>query len=289
MAKLRIFLIDFQKRAYFSGIDVCIQKKNTFAVQIHSTMKAKFLLFFLAFTSICFAQETNLPTISADRPGASTGPDVMPLYKLQWETGIGYESNTNGPKTWTLNNTLLRFGLFKNAELRVGTDFLLYNDGPSKEPIFGIIPLTIGTKIKFFDGKGVLPAISLLAELKSSHIGTKDQLPSHLAPSLNLLFQNEVCNWFNVGYNVGLEWDGETATPTTFLALCLGFNISEKVGAFVESYNYLHPEEENKYLTEFGFSWLVSRRVQLDIAADLDFKHLKDFYAVSCGVAWLIN
>ena len=252
-------------------------------------MKTRLLFALLLLMGFSYAQETNLPTISADRPGASTGTDVMPLHKLQWETGVGYESYVGGPHTLTLNNTLLRFGLFENAELRLGTDFLMFNDGQAKEPTFGIAPLSIGTKIKFFDGKGVLPAISLLAEVKSSHIGTKDQLPSHLAPSLNLLFQNEVCEWFNVGYNAGLEWDGETATPTTFLALCLGFNLSNSVGAFVESYNYLNREEGNHYLTEFGFSWLVSRRVQLDIAGDLDFQHLKEFYAVSCGVAWLIN
>lgn len=32
-------------------------------------------------------------------------------------------------------------------------------------------------------------------------------------------------------------------------------------GTFVETYNYFHSEDINRYLTEFGFTWLVSRRV----------------------------
>lgn len=249
----------------------------------------RLLLSLLLFVcGICYAQE-ELPTISADRPGALTGTDVMPLHKLQWETGIGYESTKEGPHTFTLNNTLLRFGLFENAELRVGTDFLMWNSGLSEEPTFGFAPLTFGIKARFYEGSGFLPSVALLAELQSPHIGTKELLPSHLSPTLHLLFEHTVTDWLGIGYNVGMEWDGETAAPTTFLGFGLYFDISERIGTFVETYNYFHPNEDNQYLTEFGLIWLVSRRVQLDLAADLDFKNLGKQYAISGGVAWLIN
>lgn len=236
---------------------------------------------------LCHAQE-ELPTISADRPGALTGTDVMPLYKVQWETGIGFESSGDGAHTFTLNNTLLRFGLFENAEIRIGTDALLWNDGSSMEHSFGLTPLTFGIKARFYESTGYLPSVSMLAELKSPHVGTKELLPAHLTPSLHLLFEHTFTNWFGICYNVGAEWDGETATPTTFLGLGLYFNITQHIGTYVETYNYIHPEG-NQYLTQFGFTWLVSRRVQLDLSADLDFKNLGKFYVVSGGVAWMIN
>ena len=238
--------------------------------------------------SLCNAQD-ELPTISADRPGALTGTDVMPRFKLQWETGVGYESTTDGPHTLTLNNTLLRFGLFENAEIRVGTDLLMFNEGQAMEPTFGVAPLSVGMKARFYEGTGLLPSVALLAELKSPHVGTKELLPSHLTPTLHLLFEHFVNDWFCIGYNVGAEWDGETATPTTFLGLGLYFDITEQVGTFVETYNYLHPDDGNQYLTEFGLTWLVSRRVQLDLAADLDFQNLGKYHMISGGVSWLIN
>ena len=86
------------------------------------TKRRLLLLALVFFCGLCHAQE-ELPAISADRPGALTGTDVMPLYKLQWETGMGFESTKDGPHTFTLNNTLLRFGLFENAELRTFTLF----------------------------------------------------------------------------------------------------------------------------------------------------------------------
>jgi hypothetical protein len=42
-------------------------------------------------------------------------------------------------------------------------------------------------------------------------------------------------------------------------------------------------------MTEFGLTWLVSRRVQLDLEADLDLKNLGKYYAIGAGVSWLIN
>lgn len=236
---------------------------------------------------LCHAQEEPL-TISADRPGALTGTDVMPLYKLQWETGMGFESTADGAHKFTLNNTLLRFGLFESTELRIGTDALMWNDGQATEPSFGLTPLTIGMKTRFYEGTGYLPSVSMLAELKSPHVGTKELLPAHLAPSLHLLFEHTFTDWFGICYNVGAEWDGETASPTTYLGFGVYFDITEHIGTFVETYNYIHPEG-NQHLTQFGLTWLVSRRVQLDLSGDLDFQNLGKFYVVSGGVAWLIN
>lgn len=252
-------------------------------------MKKAFLFVILAFVSLfCYAQD-ELPTVVPDRPGNTWDTEVTPYHKLIWDNGLGFESSPNGAQTITLNTTILRYGIFKNMELRVGTDFVMYKDSEAMKPTFGINPLIIGTKLKVYDGSGILPSIGLLAELASPHIGSKDLLPSHLAPSMYLLFEHTVTDWLGICYNVGEQWDGESATPTTFLAFSLNFSFNEKVGAFVETYNYIHPEDENQYKTEIGFTWLVSRRVQLDIEGDLDLMNLGKYYSVGCGISWLIN
>ena len=250
--------------------------------------KTLLLTFSILMACLCFAQE-ELPTVVPDRPGNTWGTDVTPFHKLVWDNGFCYESSPDGAYTMTLNTTMLRYGIFKNVELRVGTDFLMYKDGVATESTFGINPLTIGTKIKVYDGAGILPSIGLLAKLASPHIGSKDLLPSHLAPSMYLLFEHTVTDWLGICYNVGEQWNGESATPTTFLAFSLNFSFNDNVGAFVETYNYIHPEDENQYMTELGLTWLVSRRVQLDIEGDFDLKNPGKYYSVGCGISWLIN
>ena len=252
-------------------------------------MKKVLLLFVLVFAAALMYAQEELPTVVPDRPGYCWGAEVTPHHKVIWDHGFGYESASEGEHILTLSSSVLRYGLFENLELRVGTDFMMYNDGGAMEPTFSISPLTIGTKLKVYDGCGILPSIGLLAELQSPHVGSKDLLPSHLAPSLYLIFENDVTDWLGIYYNVGEEWDGESATPTTFLGLSLYFSIQDNWGAFVETYNYLNPEEENQYMGEFGLFWQVSRRVQLDMEADFDLKNLGNYYSVGCGVSWMIN
>lgn len=238
-------------------------------------------------TYYCLAQD-EFPTIVPDRPGYTNGTDVAPLHKIIWDNGFNFESMKNGPQVITLNSTIVRYGIFENVELSVGTDFLFHKDEEGMKPAFGVTPMYFGTKIKLYEGSGIIPNIGIRAELQSPHIGTKDLLPSHIAPSLYLLFEHIVNDRFWVCYNAGLEWDGETATPDIFLALGLGYNFTERLGAFVETYNYIHPAER-RFMTEFGLTWLVSRRVQLDIEADMDFLNFGKHYSIGTGVSWLIN
>lgn len=252
-------------------------------------MKKLFLFFVLVFAATLGFAQDELPMVVPDRPGYTWGAEVTPHHKVIWDHGFGYESTFEGANTLTLSSTVLRYGLFENLELRVGTDFMMFNDGNAKEPTFGFSPLTIGTKLKVYEGTGILPSIGLLAELQSPHIGSKDLLPSHLAPSMYLIFENTVTDWLGICYNVGEEWDGESATPTTFLGLSLYFSFNDQLGAFVETYNYLNSENGNQYMSEIGFTWLVSRRVQLDIEGDFDLQNFGKYYAVGCGVSWMIN
>lgn len=239
----------------------------------------------------CLAQDEE-PIISADRPGMSTGTDVMPLHKVQWETGIGFDwEHRSGAKqeTFTINNTLFRYGLTDFAEIRIGMDVQHYRDRIFDEKITGVTALNIGTKIKVYEGTNVLPSIALLANVAAPHLGTKDFCPEHLAPSMHLLFQNTLTDWLGLGYDVGVEWDGSSPVPSTFFAVCFGFGITDNFGAFLESYNYFTKGSEAECSLDFGFNWVVCRRVQLDVAANINFNEIKNYANVSLGVAWLIN
>lgn len=248
--------------------------------------KGILLILLISTASFCLAQD-ELPTVVPDRPGNTYGADVTQHHKITWDNGFAFESNEGSP-FWTLNSTIVRYGLFENVELRVGTDFVWPHDETSEKPTIGISPLTVGTKIKLYESSSWLPSVGLLAQLKSPHVGTKVLLPSYLAPSMYAIFEHSIGERFSICYNVGAEWDGETPDPQTFLSLSLGYSFTESLGTFIESYNYLH-RDGNQFMTEFGLTWLVSRRVQLDLEADLDLKNLGKYYAIGAGVSWLIN
>lgn len=247
-----------------------------------------FLLASIMLAGVCHAQDGPelLPT---GRHGKTADAVVLPLHSIMWENGSAFEKGLDGARTLTLNTTLLRYGIFPNMEIYVGTDFQMFDNGQTTSHTFGVAPLCFGAKMKVHDGSGIIPSIGLTAELTSPHIGSKELLPSHLAPSLNVGFENYVSDWFEFFYSIGVEWDGETAVPYTILALALSFSFTDNIGAYVETYNYLHPENGNQYMSEIGFTWALSKCLQVDLECDFDLQHLGSYFAIGGGLAWMIK
>ena len=247
-------------------------------------------LFCVGILLLCCVEVTgqDYAEFTADRPGASTGPAVVGHRVIQLEQGIQYDGD-GGAGTITFSNTLLRYGLFPSMEIRVSGDGFLYRpEDASTGYKAAFSGLGLGAKISCFEGRGAIPAVSVLADFSIPSTASKGFDVEHLAPSLYLLFENPVNDWFSVGYNVGAEWYGASPSPTAFIAVCFGFSVTGNLGCFLESYNYLG-HLGNQFATDFGMSWQVSRRVQLDIAANMDLSNPSQCWAVSCGVAWQMN
>ena len=205
-------------------------------------MKIKLLLLLFTFVALCLqaqnVENTEPQSVAADRPGMATGVGVLPFKTIQWETGFQWDY-ADRQHAFTLPTTMLRFGVAPFAELRLEYDGTLCQTAIQNEPKwqYQVEPLILGTKIRVFDGWKAVPKISFLANI-AIPITKEVFQTSHVAPSLYLLFENDVTEWLNLCYNLGAEWNGVDATPSTFLALCLGFTINDQWGAFLESYNY---------------------------------------------------
>lgn len=227
-----------------------------------------------------------------DRPGMATGTGVMPFEKAMWETGFEATFGKDGYSV-LLPTTMFRFGITTFAELRIEYDGSLIRD-EDKKWTYEVAPLVLGTKVRIFDGSEQhkwIPKTALMINLAiPSTPGLAKTM--HVAPSAYLLFSNDVTDWFNIGYNVGVEWDGIQTMPNTFLALCLGFNITDQIGAFIESYNYIINYGKNTAADcgiDGGFSFMVHDRVQLDLYAAFNAADPAASSQVGLGVAWLIN
>lgn len=257
-----------------------------------------------ALAATAFAQDEV--TFSADRPGMATGVDVLPFKSVQWETGFQYDYS-NGAHAIALPTTMFRFGISKFAELRVQYDGALENVSLEKDRDgvmvheeaweYSVLPLTIGTKVRIYDGQTEneklkwLPATSLMVNLA---IPSTPKLAEemHVAPSAYLLFHHDATDWLTVDYNLGIEWYGIAPQPHTFLALCLGFSITDQWGAFLESYNYITDYGKGingRANLDFGFTCMVHPRVQLDVYGGFNCQDPKSLGFAGLGVAWSLS
>ena len=262
-------------------------------------MKHLWIGLLLLVSSALMAQEQPADELwmEPDRPGMATGTGVMPFKGVMWETGFeaGFGKDILGQNEYSvlLPSTMFRFGITKFAELRVAFDGMVSIDA-DKKCAYDVATVTVGTKVRIFDGSEQhkwIPKTSLMVNLVIPSTKFMASMMT-VAPNAHLLFYNEVTSWFNIGYDVGVEWDGIQPKPDTFLALCLGFNMTDWAGAFIESYNYFTDYGKNTDAEcgiDGGFNFMVHDRVQLDVYAGFDARDPKASSYVGLGVAWLIK
>jgi len=225
---------------------------------------------------------------TADRPGATTGPDVLPRGRVQWEMGTSWERSrleNPGATTWTVNSSMLRWGFSDFAELRIQGEYILsVSDG---ETLRGFDNLTVGTKARLYEGSGILPAISLLANVLVSGGDRAEFLPRHAGAHMGLLFSNELAPWCSFGYEADLIWTGE-GRPTAFFGLGLGFSLGERFSIQVEEFNYSHPDAMECW-SELSLAYQLSGRVQLDIGTDISLNAPGKYQNLMFGVSWQLK
>ena len=244
------------------------------------------LLFAFILPSGAYAQDDG--GFTADRPGATTGPDVLPRGRVQWETGASWELSrmeSPGITTWTVNSSMLRWGFSDFAELRIQGDYLISVSGG--DTARGFDNLTIGTKAKLYEGDGILPTMSLLANVLVSGGHRSEFLPRHAGANMGLLFSNELAPWCSLGYEADLIWAGE-GHPTVFFGLGLGFSLSERLSLQVEEFNYSHTGTMECW-SELSLAYQLSKRVQLDLGSDISLNTPGKYHNLMLGFSWQLK
>lgn len=278
-------------------------------------MKCRFcaILFALLPLLPCVAEETAV--VQPDRPGMGTGTTVLERGVIQWETGFEVD-HLAGLHLLTLPTTLFRFGVDKRAELRL--EFggaLVVNDHPDADPaspdnhFYTTEPLYIGSKIMLWEGSEEarlrwIPRVSLMANIGlPTTKEMADRMP--VFGNLDLLFENDITRWFSIGYDFGAHWVEWAPMPDFFASLGLNFTPTDKLGLFVENYNYFDCDLDpalfgysTVYMVylNFGVTYLVHPRVQLDLYAGFNCFHSEQILRspkndsfVGFGLAWLIK
>lgn len=239
-------------------------------MQFCKTISLTFFVSLIFNTS--FSQEkTNPETLVTDRPDQTESPTVVPKGYLQIETGGFYEDTEEknlNQKTTTFNTTLLRYGLLKNLEIRVGWDFSevrTETNGMKLDNIAsGFSPLLIGTKLSISEEKGILPEIGFLAHLYLPFIAGTDFKPETTGADFRFSFAHTLTEKSSLSYNLGASWGDDSSETSYIYTLSYGYSIIKNLGIYAELYGDLPENSKANHLWDAGITYLLSKSVQLD-------------------------
>jgi len=226
---------------------------------------------YVAFASVllsgCVHSIAPAGTFVSDRPGFSDGPVIVPVGRVQLETGYTY-NHSPGEVYHSLGELLLRAGIASSFEIRAHLNSYairvadLENSG-------GLEDSKIGLKYRLRNESTenrLLPALSVIGAT-SIPTGSADLTTGRAVPEVKI-----AANWLTGGRvsivaNSGIAWGGTDRHSINLAQTAAGWlSISQSVSGFVELYSnsMLRGSVLDSRAIDGGFTLLTGNRTQLD-------------------------
>jgi hypothetical protein len=239
----------------------------------------KIILFLLLLQSICLAQE-----LITDRPDQTESALTVPIYTLQIETGLVYESLKEsgiGVSNYTLGGTLFRYGVFDNIEFRLGTAYLVTSAQSTKS---GFGDFLLGTKINLMREDYAPFDMGILAHVLLP-IGDAAFNPIKIEPEIIMAVSKSVSERFSVSMNFGGSWYSLIDEIYYIYSVAMGFSLNDYSAAFIEAYGSLFTSYSPINKFNGGITYLISSQIQFDISAGNAIFSVESFWFISSGIS----
>lgn len=241
------------------------------------------------FATLIPAMSQQKPEIVTDRPDQTEAPALVPVGGLQIETGFVYENDVNESvtiKNFTYNTTLVKYGVNEHFELRLITEYLgektEINEEIANEE--GFSPFAVGVKIRLADEKGYWPQTALIGHINLKS-GSTEFEPTYTAADFRFTLAHTLSDRFSLSYNLGAEWNGETPEAAFLYTLSLGYAITDRLGAYIESYSFFPEESKADNRFDAGLTFKFSPVIQWDLSGGLGLSKNAPDYFIGTGLS----
>jgi hypothetical protein len=253
-----------------------------------------FTFVLLIFVFPVCGQEMQITELITDRPDQTESASLVPQGNFQIETGFVYEADQTvalRSDNLALFSTLLRYGVNRNFELRLGSAFLHRTNDPEqseKTSISGLAPWFAGLKLKMAEQDGVIPEMAFLLTAEFPGTGKTEFSPDHIATDLRFSIEYTLTDRLGLGVNLGGQWDCDEGRPAGLYSLVLGIGLANRLGVFIESYGFLPTNRMPDHRMDAGVTWLVKNNLQLDFSGGFGLSDVSPDYFINAGFSWRI-
>ncbi|MEP3837263.1 MAG: transporter [Algibacter sp.] len=247
------------------------------------------------FSAFSQENETNTNALVTDRPDATEASSTVGKDVLQLETGGFYDSfeiNNVKSENYTLNTTLVRYGILDNVELRLGWDFVegttKINNTKLDNVTSGLSPLLLGLKIDIAEENGTMPEIALIGHVFPVFSASADYRPEYTGVDFRLSLSHTLSEKSSLGYNIGAQWGDDNAEASAIYTIAYGYSISNTFGMYAELYGDLPEDSKANHYWDAGLTYLVSNDLQLDTYFGTSITEGQDFL-LGLGLSYRIR
>jgi len=228
----------------------------------------------------------DISPISADRPDQTETPYTVPRKHFQMETGFLFEQTDKNTQSITSPTILFKYGLGNDFELGMVTEL---NAIIEEHTHLGLSPVAFRFKQKISEEEGLIPKTSFIGFLTIPCFASENLKATYFAPAFRFTMQNTLNDKFSLGYNLGAEWDGETAVPTFIYTLTSGYSITDNLGAYAELYGFVPQSSVSDHRFDCGFTYLARPNLLLDISGGFGITENAPDHYLALGISFRLK
>jgi hypothetical protein len=202
-----------------------------------------------------------------DRPDFTESSLVVGAGIWQLETGMAYEGDEAGSRAFAAPQTLLRLGLSRRVELRLGAGgFLAERAGTGFSSTTGVSDFEVGAKVTVLDearhglGVSLIPIVSL-------PVGSDGFSSGGVDPTLKITWARELPRGFGLSGNVNVmaETEEDEHVGRHAWSFSLGHDLLLGWGGYAEVYGFSSLERGG------DAAWTVNGGLTRGIGGDRQF------------------
>jgi hypothetical protein len=207
------------------------------------------------------AQEAPLVT---DRPDFTESSEVVGPGILQIESGFSY-ARDSGIGEVTVPGSLLRIGLNKRSELRIGTDGY-FTAGQGRNRLSGFSDVELAAKLRLFDRDRTGVDIAVIP-LLSLPTGSSNVSSGGVDPTVKLTWARDLPAGIGVSgnYNVSSLSDAEGRFVQQALSVSFDHDLTLGLGGYLEVFGF------TPMARDAGAGWTIDSGVSRQIGGNLQF------------------
>lgn len=234
------------------------------------------------------AQEDQMVT---DRPDQTESAYVVPQGRFQLESGFVYYKMGSDFDAFDYNTSLLRYGLTKGVELRLGVGYIGYriDDYWDEFNVDGFAPIVLGAKVLLTEEQNGLPRIALLGSFALPNTGAEEFQLDNLGVDIRTTMEYTLTAKVSLGANLGVMWSGYSINedPSVIYSAVIGYAVNDKMGLFGELFGSLQSDSDDFHSLDMGLTYKVTDTFQLDASTGFGLSDFAPDNFVSFGFSVL--
>jgi len=240
------------------------------------------LIVWLALTMSGQAADDELIT---DRPDYTESAFVVPLSRIQLESGFTWQRLAAGAHEFNAAEMLVRWAFLPRLELRLGVPDYVWLHGDRDDS--GFVDSSVGLKVQL-GPSGAAWGAAFLATMYLP-TGAEGFTSDGYDPELKFVLSRDLSERVGLAGQVVAAWPTAGDDREFFWAssLVAGIGLSERWGTFAELIVEVPEDGDTAYMIQHGYTYGLARHVQLDVRMGVGLNHAAPDVYVGAGLAVL--